>query len=48
MNAKTENHDVMDPAHVFDLASESMDYFAELCEVNGWTFEEDGTMRNAA
>ena len=29
-------------------ASESMDYFAELCEVNGWTFEEDGTMRNAA
>ena len=28
--------------------SESMDYFAELCEVNGWTFEEDGTMRNAA
>ena len=29
-------------------ASESMDYFAELCEGNGWTFEEDGTMRNAA
>ena len=29
-------------------ASESMDYFAELCEVNGWTFEEDGTVRNAA
>lgn len=29
-------------------ASESMDYFAELCEANGWTFEEDGTMRNAA
>lgn len=29
-------------------ASESMDYFAELCEVNGWTFEEDGTMRNVA
>ena len=29
-------------------ACESMDYFAELCEVNGWTFEEDGTMRNAA
>ena len=23
MNAKTENHDVMDPAHVFDLAAES-------------------------
>lgn len=29
-------------------ASESMDYFAELCEGNGWTFEEDGTMRNVA
>ena len=29
-------------------ASETMDYFAEQCEVNGWTFEEDGTMRNAA
>ena len=27
-------------------ASESMDYFAELCKRNGWTFEEDGTMRN--
>ena len=29
-------------------ASETMDYFAELCEWNGWMFEEDGTMRNAA
>ena len=29
-------------------ASETMDYFAELCEGNGWTFEEDGTMRNVA
>jgi hypothetical protein len=27
--------------------SESAEAFGEQCEANGWTFEEDGTMRNA-
>ena len=27
---------------------DSEEHFAEMCSANGWTFEEDGTIRNAA